>query len=369
MIVTYDSNDDDRELTEEEKKALKAPRPSEANYTADSPELTEERAMMLGDTMSKRRIIREEGRIKFEMTKEYADFIEKYIPSSTFKDKTTKSGHAFSDSEMAAIIWNSRKSLPEKHEDLCRIAEKTYDEILKKQIEERIEYDQDALKLFRNNEGGFVYALNIHEDYFDEDDKLDGTEEYIQGYYGTCETAYRNGCRKGCFFDILKYQIIYEDTEIIRSRNISSPWFEPDEDKQVEESDAEGNSIGRIEYDRKGQIIGCGSDELPKERLIRMNPLDNRRFENAFVVYPNPFKENDRVKIVESEIICERGVSGWVETSPEEWRQLIIKSCSEDAFEDYSDATLVVRYRDEDRQIWKYAHVAPSCLELIDEET
>lgn len=369
MIVTYDSNNDDWELTEEEKKVLKAPRPAKANYTADSPELTEERAMRLGDAMSKRRSIREDGHLRFDMTKEYAAFIEKYIPSSTFKDKITKIGHAFSDREMAAIIWNSRQDLPGKHEDLRRIAEKTYDEVLKKQIEERIAYDQDALELFRNNDGGFVYALDIHEEYFDENGKFERTEKYIQGYYGTCEIAYRNGCRKGCFFDILKYQIIYEDTVIIRSRNISSPWFEPDEDKQVEESNIEGNSIGRIEYDKKGQIIACESDELPKERLIRVNPLDNRRFENAFVIYPNPFKENDHVKIVESEIICERGVSGWVETSSEEWRQLVIRSCSEDSIEDYSDATLVVRYWDEDRRVWNYGHIAPSCLELIDEES
>lgn len=113
---------------------------------------------------------------------------------------------------------------------------------------------------------------------------------------------------------------------MIRSRNLSSPWFEPDEDKQVEESDCEGNSVGRIEYDKNGRIIACDSDELPKERLIRVNPLNNKRFENAFVVYPNPFSENDHVKIVESEILCERGVDGWVETSPEEWGHLAKRS-------------------------------------------
>ena len=51
MIVTYDSNKDDRELTDEENQAIKAPRSAKAYYTADSPELTEERALRLGDTM------------------------------------------------------------------------------------------------------------------------------------------------------------------------------------------------------------------------------------------------------------------------------------------------------------------------------
>lgn len=301
------------------------------------------------------------------MDKGYIEFISKYIPSKTMREKIVTNNHVFSEREMAAIIWNSRNPLPEKHEDLRNIAEKTYDEILKKQIQERVEYDQDALELFKSNVGGFVYAFSIHEDYFDDDGKFEGVEEYIQGYYGTCETVYRNGYRKDCVFDILKYQIIYEDTVIIRSRNLSSPWFEPDEDNQVEESDCEGNSVGRIEYDKNGRIIACDTGELPKERLIRVNPLNNKRFENAFVVYPNPFKENDHVKIVESEILCKRGVDGWVETSPEEWGQLAKRSYSEDAIEDFSDATLIVRYWDEDRQTWDFSHVTPSCLETIEE--
>ena len=62
-------------------------------------------------------------------------------------------------------------------------------------------------------------------------------------------------------------------------------------------------------------------------------------------------------------------MTGWVDTSPEEWRELVIKSYSEDAIVDYSDAALTVRYWDEVRQTWDYSHVAPSCLELIEEES
>ena len=64
--------------------------------------------------------------------------------------KILEVGHQFSDWDRAAIIWNSDIPLLEKHEEIQRSADVTSDSELRKQILERIAYDQDALRILMN---------------------------------------------------------------------------------------------------------------------------------------------------------------------------------------------------------------------------
>lgn len=54
MIVTCDPATLSSELTEREREILSKPLPLKAKYSVDSPELTEQRAKMLGDAIKRR---------------------------------------------------------------------------------------------------------------------------------------------------------------------------------------------------------------------------------------------------------------------------------------------------------------------------
>ncbi len=80
------------------------------------------------------------------MTELDMEFLNKFIPSETVREKILNIEHIFSDREQAAIIWNSPTILTEKHKELMVIAGSTTDNTLRQQIFERLEYDLDTLE-------------------------------------------------------------------------------------------------------------------------------------------------------------------------------------------------------------------------------
>ena len=291
------------------------------------------------------------------MDKEYEAFLNKYIPSADMRAKILEIGHQFSDWDRAAIIWNSDIPLLEKHEEIQRIADGTSDSLLREQILERISYDQDALRILTDLSEGCVYALNSHE-FTPEDD--------IAGYYEDLTLALEEGCKLGFEFSIEKHQIIKKETVRIKGRSISSPLIEPDESKQIEEMDYY-SALAEVEYDKQGRILSYWSNEIPKEREIKVNTLSNKRFENKFVVFPKVFEENEKIHVVGTNSKND-GFMGWVNRGFWGYEEFIKKATAEDAIEDYSDAALVIDYLDEDMITWTHNHILPIYLERMSEE-
>ena len=291
------------------------------------------------------------------MDKIYEAFLIKYIPSADMRAKIIEVGHQFSDCDRAAIIWNSDIPLYEKHEEVQRIADITSDGVLREQILERIAYDHDLLRIFTEFSEGCVYALNSHE-FAPEDD--------IAGYFEGLEVALEEGRKLGFEFSIEKHQIIKKDTVRIKGRSISSPIIEPDESKQIEEMDYYC-ALAEAEYDKQGMILSYWSNEIPKEREIKVNTLSNKRFENKFVVFPKVFEENEKIRVVGMDPKSNRFV-GWVNRGFWGYEEFIKKATAEDAIEDYSDAALPIDYWDEDRLTWDHSHILPIFLECVSEE-
>ncbi len=77
--------------------------------------------------------------------------IDDLIPSKYMQEIMSRSNFVLTDFNKATIIWNSEKNYDEKLQSLKRIADNTDDKILKKQIRERIEYEEDAYKAFIQN--------------------------------------------------------------------------------------------------------------------------------------------------------------------------------------------------------------------------
>ena len=291
------------------------------------------------------------------MDKEYEAFLNKYIPSADMRAKILEVRHQFSDWDCAAIIWNSDIPLLEKHEEIQRIADVTSDSELREQILERIAYDQDALRIFTDLSEGCVYALNSHE-FTPEDD--------IAGYYEDPTLALEEGCKLGFEFSIEKHQIIKKETVRIKGRSISSPIIEPDESKQIEEMDYY-SALAEVEYDKQGRVLSYLSNEIPKEREIKVNTLSNKRFENKFVVFPKVFEENEKIRVVGTNSNND-GFTGWVNRGFWGYEEFIKKATAENAIEDYSDAALVINYLDEDMLTWTHSHILPIYLERVSEE-
>lgn len=291
------------------------------------------------------------------MDKEYEAFLNKYIPSADMRAKIIEVGHQLSDWDRAAIIWNSDFPLYEKHEEIQRIAEGTSDGVLRDQILERIAYDHDALRIFTELSEGCVYALNSHE-FAPEDD--------IAGYFEGLAVALEEGCKLGFEFSIEKHQIIKKDTVRIKGRSISSPIIEPDESKQIEEMDYYC-ALAEVKYDKQGRILYYWSNEIPKEREIKVNTLSNKRFENKFVVFPKVFEENEKIRVVGMDPKS-NGFVGWVNRGFWGYEEFIKKATAEDAIEDYSDAALPIDYWAEDRLTWDHSHILPIFLERVTEE-
>lgn len=274
-------------------------------------------------------------------------FVEKYIPSKDVKAKIEADNWMFSDRDKAAIIWNTEKTLSERYADLIKIMQETDDEILKGQISERIRYDAVAFNLFNENKRGFMYATNTYE--------YPG-EDYIIGYYASAELAYEAGRREGFGFKIEKFQIISEDTIKMKQWSVVSPILVKDEDKQIEELDIPGSPVAVLEYNADGKLIDYWSYEVTKEDKLLVDSLGRHRFENAYVVLPNPFELGEYVRLIGTTEI------GRVDVSQEDWARYVKKAQEPDAIDDYLDASITIRYNYDK---WAHDHFSPLYLERV----
>lgn len=275
-------------------------------------------------------------------------FVEKYIPSKDVKAKIESDNWIFSDRDKAAIIWNSDKMLSERYADLIMIMQETDDEILKCQISERIRYDALAFKLFNENKQGFIYATNTYE--------FPG-EDCIIGYFASMELAYEAGIREGYSFKIEKFQIVGEDTVRMERWSVVSPLLAKDEGQQLEEFDIPGSPVAALKYDVAGKLMDYWSYEVSKEDKLLVDPLGRHRFENAYVVLPNPFELGEYVRLIGTTEV------GRVDVSQENWARYVKKALQRDAIDDYSDASITVRYNYDK---WAHMHLSPLYLERVD---
>lgn len=200
-------------------------------------------------------------------------------------------------------------------------------EILKGQISERIKYDAVAFKLFDENKQGFVYATNTYE--------YPG-EDCIIGYFASAELAYEAGRREGFRFKIEKFQIISE------------------------ELDVPGSPVAALEYDADGKLIDYWSYEVSKEDKLLVDSLGRHRFENAYVVLPNPFELGEYVRFIGTTEI------GRVDVSQEDWARYVKKAQEPNAIDDYSDASITIRYNYDK---WAHNHLSPLYLERVNIDT
>lgn len=226
------------------------------------------------------------------------DFVEIFIPSPEVKELIYKNNRLFNDREKAAIIWNSNYWLKEKHKGLEELKSQSGDEELIRQINERISYDNEALKLFEDNNQGYIYILRTFEDGYH-------SKGQIVGYYGTFKTAWKEGVDEGCGmypFEIKKCQLLYDEDENRILGRIVWPVPDRDEEYYIEEMNFFEWSAGKMVLDERGQIYIFESNEMPLERFEAVSEATKTRFEYMNVDIPNPFNKFDNVRFIGSHL-------------------------------------------------------------------
>lgn len=101
------------------------------------------------------------------------------IPSKWMREYLKQKNHVLTDSEKATMIWNrGDASWTQRLESLQELAAHTTDSTLKKQILERVSFEQEEFRKFLDNsQGEFVYFVD------------DNTKE-IHGFFAKYDTAY-----------------------------------------------------------------------------------------------------------------------------------------------------------------------------------
>ena len=88
------------------------------------------------------------------------------VLSGYMRDFFNRTGFEFTDFQKATLIWNAPyKEWRESLENLMELADLTSDEIVKKQIHERIAFEEKKYKMFQeNSQKQYVYVVTDRTD-------------------------------------------------------------------------------------------------------------------------------------------------------------------------------------------------------------
>lgn len=268
------------------------------------------------------------------------------IPSKDVREMIEKTGRTFTDFEKAAIISHLGLPIKELHKNLKQIADNSQDRKLRNQIIERITYDDNCHRTFKENKTGFVYAVQVY--------KLK-MEPYICGYFADADLAFKHGKNQGYKFAIRKYQIVgVNGHDAIKAKCYINPYFctnlNPNE--VIREFEYDGEYIAELIFDNQAKLRGFFSDEV--ENHDRFNP---DKFENAYIEIPNPFEKGDTVKLIGDDKCY------IVRTSQKEWKSYN-KKMKFSEYTDFSDASITVDLLRDNKT--SHAHICPIFLEKIE---
>lgn len=247
------------------------------------------------------------------------EFVDKYILSPEVKALIIQTCHYFSDAEKATIIYNSNENLLEIHGDLQSIASKTSDTKLRLQIEERLLFNHKAIEQFAAGDDNY-YVLSISEN-----------DDYLE--YQTFKKlglALNAGKEFKRDFTIEKYHM-----PVSSSLSVAQFW-----------------------YDANARIKYFYSNEYTSDDSNILNASDENRFENAFIVIPNPYGVGDVVRVIGG---IDR--AGIVSTSKYFWSQYVKHALLPGSGYEWCDVGIEVRYSEDGLD---HEHINPIFLEKVD---
>lgn len=197
----------------------------------------------------------------------YGDKFMMELPiSKDIKEYYKKQNKEFTDSEKATIFWNSMLPCNEKLTALKEIMESTADEILKEQIQKRLETEAEKEKLFMLHDSDYVHSVIL--------DDGKGTD----GVFHSIDAAILYG-KENC-----------KETFEIRKDLL--------EDKAEMDTDENVLLGGKAEFKKDGTIVCCECYNSKEIEVTFLNGTEATDFEEAYIEVMNPFEYGDIVHMI-----------------------------------------------------------------------
>lgn len=273
----------------------------------------------------------------------------KYIKSKDVRTYITCTGLQYSDSEIATILFHSGMPYHELHRALKELAEKTTDRELRRQIGERIAYDERCWEIFETNDGSFFFEVCV-----DGDSKEWAHGEAV-GHFASVELALTFMEGKKVPFTVKKYQIVGLRDPLVKSALRMNPRLFSE--KLVQERPYEGAPVSEFSYDADGSLVRYWTDEISDEERSSIDDWGASRFENRFFPLPNPFELGDIVRMVD-----DPDSLGIVETSRADWVEWMRRVRKRKLPLDYYDSFIRVEFLTE-QGVFIHSHIPPIDLE------
>lgn len=222
-----------------------------------------------------------------------------FIRSKDVRDYLKQQHYLFSDAEKATLIFHSGYPIERTLDKLKTLMEHTADTALAKEIQERIEYENVIYETLVSGDDSVIFQLEV---------KDDGEFEHL-GLFKTFEGALSvaNSFHKEF---LIRKKIVLTETNTNTIKDLSFH-----------------DEIGRAQYTENGERMYQWCKEVEDE--VIGDSCKGRRFEDAYVSFPYPFKIRDTVKNVRT------GRVGTISVLAPERKE----------FMDYLDFSLTVEYK------------------------
>ena len=269
------------------------------------------------------------------------------VQSQWMKEYFEEIDFAFTDFQKATLIWNAPGRLRQEILDpLEELSEKTRDKTLRRQINERLDYEKKAFEIFIHNQTGkYVYVVEDMEYescgfFIDYDRALKYAKKYMRTYELKCR--------------ISKQLIVATDADEI----VRNPWRgNPNLGFETEEYCAyDGTAVASVTLNMSGEIEWFTSYELPEEEKI-VDSYQVERFEYHFIKMPCPLQAGTTVKDI-------RNGSYYVLAIKEaDWNRYLNRIEEKNWYVDFSDIQMIC-YKLTESGIWSHEHINPLYLEV-----
>lgn len=271
------------------------------------------------------------------------------VPSQAMRKYLEEEHLVFTDWQKATLIWNSPiHTKTEILEALKELADTTADTTLKRQILERLTYEEKSYRLLTDNSHGkYVYLLQI--------------DDCIRGVFADYETARRYGnkkCEEEMIYTVEKQLIYGEATK----KDVAIPRFSPHNILQPELPGREeciGISSGNSMHKAGGECLTWDSCEISVEEEEQVDSQRKDRFEYQFFRIPFGMEAGTIVRYKST--FTESTEYGILLTGDSDWQQYMEHMEAVEG-KDFSDIQVEVVFLRE-RGYWSHEHINPLYLE------
>lgn len=268
------------------------------------------------------------------------------VPSKYMREFYKETGVVFTDFQKATLIWNAPgKTRQEILDGLKELADTTEDEKTRKQIYERLAFEEKLFSAFIDNSSSkYVYVVE------------DRYNEFRCGFFADYDRAVKYLLKFSEKYEtkcsIKKHPIIKSaEDEIVPNPCRGNPNMGIEFDEYSQYS---GEAAAEMSFNKNGAIIRWWSNELPREEELAVSEFRPDRFESAFIKIPFNLQAGTPVKDVVN------GNYGILEKGKEEWDDYLRLI---EQYADFSDIQVVV-YQLTKSGYWSHEHICPMYLDV-----